>query len=178
MSGGALERVKEYPLSDGDIRRVLGNEIKIFTYPQLKSLRSADQLFDSKGRCIILYLTEGPNVGHWCCLMKRGDTIDFFDPYGDSPEEVKDGIPRSRLESLDMDSPYLTRLLRGSGRKVFYNRHQYQKQRGDINTCGRHCVTRLLYAPLTEDKYYKVVQSSGLSPDDFVSGMTFGMLRK
>lgn len=178
MSGGALERVKAYPLSDGDIRAILGNDIKIFTYPQLKRFRSADDLFDSKGRCLVLFLTEGPTAGHWCCLLKRGDAIEFFDPYGDSPEEVKDEIPKSKREQLDMNSPYLTRLLQASGRPVYYNTYAFQKEKRDINTCGRHCIVRLLYAPKSLETYKRIIDSSGLSPDDFVSGVSASMLGK
>lgn len=177
MSGGALERVKAYPLSDGDIRRILG-DTKILTYPQLKGLRSADDLFDDKGRCLLLFLTESETEGHWCCLLNKKKGIEFFDPYGDSPEEVKDEIPTSRLEALDMDSPYLTRLLRKSGRPVYYNTYKFQKERSDVNTCGRHCVVRLLYAPYSLETYKKIIDKSGLSPDDFVSGVSARFLGK
>jgi len=178
MSGGALERVKACPLSDGDIRRILGEDINIFTYPQLKTLRSANDLFDSKGRCLVLFLTESPTEGHWVCLLNKKKGIEFFDPYGDTPSEIKDEIPRAKREQLDMDSPYLTRLLRASGRPVYTNTFAFQKEKRDVNTCGRHCVVRLLYAPYSLDQYKAVIDSSGLSPDDFVAGLTYDKLRK
>lgn len=178
MSGGALERVKAYPLSDGDIRNILGGDIKVFTYPQLKRLRSAEDLFDGKGRCLILFLTQSETEGHWCCLLNKKKGIEFFDPYGDSPEEVKDEIPRSKRDQLDMNSPYLTRLLKASGRPVFYNTYAFQKTKRDINTCGRHCVVRLLYAPSSLETYRRIIDKSGLSPDDFVSGVSASMLGK
>ena len=178
MSGGALERVKAYPLSDGDIRSILGDDIKIFTYPQLKGLRSANDLFDRKGRCLILFLTESATEGHWCCLLNKTKGIEFFDPYGDTPEEVKDEIPKEKREQLDMDSPYLMRLLRASGRPVFTNTHAFQKEKRDVNTCGRHCIVRLLYAPKSLETYSRIITSSGLSPDDFVSGVTASFLGK
>jgi len=178
MSGGAIERMKDYPLSDGDIRAVLGGDIKLFTYPQLQRLRSADDLFDRKGRCIVLFLTNSPTDGHWCCLMNKKKGIVFWDPYGESPEGVKDEIPESRLKALDMDSPYLTRLLRASGRPVFYNTHCYQKEKVGVNTCGRWCVARLLYSPNTEEYFKRVVDSSGMDPDTFVSGLIAGFLGK
>jgi len=178
MSGGALERVKAYPLSDGDIRRVLGEDIKVFTYPQLKRLRSADDLFDSKGRCIILFLTESETAGHWCCLLNKKKGIEFFDPYGDDPEGVKDEIPKSKRDHLDMNQPYLMRLLEASGRPVYYNTFAFQKEKRDINTCGRHCLVRLLYAPSSLETYKRIIDKSGLSPDDFVSGVSASMLGK
>lgn len=178
MSGEALDQVKEYPLSDGDIRRLLGGNIKILTYPQLKGLRSINQAFDDQGRGIVLFLVNGPTSGHWCCLIKRADSIEFFDPYGDTPAEIKDEIPSSRLEELDMASPYLSRLLKQSGLPIYYNTHCFQSKKGDINTCGRHCVVRLLYAPDSVERYAAIIKSSGLTADDFVSGLTYDRLKR
>lgn len=178
MSGGALKRVKEYSLSDGDIRKVLGDDVKIYTYPQLQTLRSTKELFDTKGRCILLFPTDSPTSGHWCCLLRKKKGIEFFDPYGDSPEEVKDNIPKSRMEALDIDSPYLTRLLRSLGLPVYYNTYAFQRTSRDVNTCGRHCIVRLLYGNLSLEDYKKVIDSSGLSSDDFVAGVTGHLLGK
>lgn len=176
MSGGALERVKEYPLSDGDIRRMLGGSTKIMTYPQLKRLRTIDDLFDEQGRALVLFLTESPTEGHWVCLLNKKKGIEFFDPYGDTPQEIKEELPKSKRESLDMESPYLSRLLKASGRPVYYNTFAFQKTKQDVNTCGRHCVARLLYAPYSLEKYKSIIDQSGMSPDDFVSGLTASLL--
>jgi hypothetical protein len=35
-----------------------------------------------------------------------------------------------------------------------------------------------LYAPYSLQKYASIIKSSGLSPDDFVSGVTYDKLRK
>ena len=174
----SLKTVKDYPLSDGDIRRILGEDIKIITYPMLKSMSSASQMFDSKGRCILLFLTSSPTEGHWCCLLNKADGIHFFDPYGDKPEEQLENIPQNRLEMMDESQPYLSTLLKGSGKPVFYNTHAFQKTASSVNTCGRHCVARCLYAPYSLQKYKKIVDSSKMSPDDFVSGLTYDKLRK
>ena len=175
---GGVQPLIEYPLSDDDIRRVLGNDIEILTYPELERKQSIDECFDRKGRCIILFLTESETSGHWCCMMKHKDGIYFWDPYGDAPEEQKEGLSNSRLQRLDMDQPFLTRLLRASGRPVSYNSHQYQTDGRGINTCGRWCVARLLYAPKSEDYFYNVVKKSKLPPDEFVVGLTSYWLKK
>ena len=174
----SLEEVKDYPLSDGDIRRLLGQDIKILTYPELKNMRSIENCFDSKGRCIILFLTTSPTEGHWCCMLRNKEGIEFFDPYGDPPEAQKEGISGGLLNQLDERQPYLTALMRGSGLPVYYNTHAFQKDKANINTCGRHCVVRCLYSPYSLDKYNKIIKSSGLSPDDFVSGVTADKLGK
>jgi hypothetical protein len=174
----SLSEVKDYPLSDSDIRKILGDDIRIITYPQLKTMRSIDDCFDSQGRCILLFLTDSPTSGHWCCMLNKKKGIEFFDPYGEAPEEQKDGIPRSQLEALDVSKPYLTSLLRASGRPVYYNTHPFQRESRCINTCGRHCVVRCLYAPYTIQKYASIIKKSGMPPDDFVSGLTYDKLNK
>ena len=174
----SIQSVRAYPLSDGDIRELLGDDIKIITYPELEQMRSIDECFDRKGRCIILFLTTSPTEGHWCCMMKRKNGIYFYDPYGEAPEEQKDGVSTSMLEQLNQRQPFLTELLRGSARPVFYNTHGFQKERDGINTCGRHCVVRLMYSNLSTKQYKDMIDKSGLCPDDFVSGVVYEHLHK
>jgi hypothetical protein len=179
MAEGGIKEVRQYPLGDDDIRKILGNDIKIWNYPQLKGLRNINEMFDAKGRAILLFPNVSPTSGHWTCLINRPNKIEFFDSYGDAPDTAqKDGMTKSRLEMLDVERPYLTRLLRASGKPVFYNNRQFQKEAGNVATCGRHCCVRLLYAPYSIDKYNKIIESSGMSPDDFVSGITYDKLRK
>jgi hypothetical protein len=178
MERGGIAKVKQYPLGDDDIRKLLGEDISIHTYPQLAEMRSIKELFDSKGRAILLFPNASPTMGHWCCLINKTDGIEFFDPYGEAPEDQKDGLSKSRLEQLNIDRPTLTALLKASGRPVFYNTHQFQQDKGSVATCGRHCAVRLLYAPYSLDKYNAIIKSSGLSPDDFVAGVTYDKLRK
>lgn len=174
----SLAEVKDYPLSDADIRKILGNNIKIITYPQLKYMKSINECFDNQGRCILLFLTNSPTEGHWCCMLRKKKGIEFFDPYGEAPEEQKDGVPKGQLEALDETKPYLTALMRSSGLPVFYNTHKFQRESASINTCGRHCVVRCLYAPYSIQKYASIIKKSGMSPDDFVSGLTYDKLNK
>jgi hypothetical protein len=177
MSKGGLAEVKSYALSDSDITKILG-PTKIFPYPDLEHMTSIDQCFDDKGRCIILFPNVSATMGHWCCMIRRPKSIEFFDPYGDAPERQKDGLPEHHKENLDIDEPLLTRLMRASGLPVYYNTHPFQSDRAAISTCGRHCVVRLLYAPYSLDKYASIIKKSGLTPDDFVSGVTYDKLRK
>jgi hypothetical protein len=174
----ALKQVKAYPLSDTDIRKVLGSNIKIWNYPQLGGLERVEQMFDDQGRAIILYPNSGPSSGHWCCLINKRNGIHYFDSYGEEPEEPKDDVLEENLKEWGADYPDLLRLLKGSGRPVFYNTHKFQSEKADVATCGRHCCARLLYAPATLDQYAKVIKKSGLTADEFVSGLVFDKLGK
>ena len=171
-----MGRIKDYALSDADLRKILGDDIKILTYPDLENMNSADEMFDEKGRCILLFLIQSPTSGHWCCLLRKKKGIEFFDPYGEAPDEQQECIPEDRLAQLDMDKPFLTKLLRQSGQPVYYNTYPFQKDKSGVNTCGRHCAVRCLYAPYSLDKYLKVIKSSGMSPDDFVGALCANML--
>ena len=178
MLKGGIDEVKEYPLSDGDIRKILGQNIRILTHPDVAKLSSADQLFDNQGRCIMLFLTQSPTAGHWCCLLNKKKGIEFFDPYGGKPGAILDDVPPEVRQQNGETAPFLEELLRRSGRPVYYNAHDFQKDKADVNTCGRHCVARCLYAPYSLDKYAAIIKKSGLSPDNFVSGLTASALGK
>jgi len=173
-----LERVPQYALSDSDLRELLGNDIPIIPYPELKNVSDIDDVFDEKGRCMILFLNSSPTSGHWCCMIRRPDSIEFFDPYGESPNHVVDDVPMPFLKKLDMDKPYLTKLLRAKGLPVYYNNCQFQKDNRSIATCGRHCAVRLFYAPYSLPEYYSIVEKSKMSPDLFVSGVTYKKIGK
>ena len=178
MAEKALGGIKSYPLSDSDIRTILGRDIKIITYPQLAQMRDIRQAFDKKGRCIMLYLTESESAGHWVCMLNKKDHIDFFDPYGEPPEAALKTVPDEEKEEYGEGQPYLTQLFKASGKPVYYNTYPFQKDKADVNTCGRHSVVRCLYAPYTLEQYKKCIDESGMSPDNFVSALTAQKLGK
>ena len=176
-----LGDVKEYPLSDGDIREILGDDISIITYPDLNKIDDINQIFDKKGRCILLFLTSSPTAGHWCCLLSKKKGITFFDPYGEAPEKQKEGADPALLDQLGERQPRLLELLKKSGRPVFYNTFPYQSEGSGINTCGRWCVSRCLYAPKTDEYFHDVVmkaKAKGMDGDAFVSGLTYPVIKK
>lgn len=162
----------DYSLSDGDIRRLLGSGIKITTYPDLHKVSHINELFDRKGRAIIFFPQTDEQTGHWTCMMKNGRTIEFFDPYGEPPDFQKDFVPKPLLERMKMSEPRLAELLLDSGYKIVYNKEQVQELANDVQTCGRHCVGRLLFAHLPVKRYRAMMKKSGLSPDEFVLKLT------
>jgi hypothetical protein len=172
-----MEEVKEYPLSDSDIRKMLG-DVKIWNYPQLKTIKDPNHLFDRKGRCILLCPNAGPTTGHWVCMMNYKDKVEYFDSYGEAPEQPKKGLGKQRLEALDIEHPDLTKLLRAIKKPVYYNTHKFQSESPSVASCGRWCCVRLLYYPKSLNYFKKVIDKSGLNGDDFVSGVTYDKLKK
>jgi len=173
-----LERAESYPLSDSDIRKLLGQHISLITYPDLADMESINECFDKQGRCILLFLTSSPTSGHWCWLLRDRDGIEFFDPYGERPDAQKGGADPVLLQQMDQRQPYLTRLLRNAKVPVFYNKTDFQEEDSDVNTCGRHCAVRCMYDNLTLKKYTQMIKKSGMSPDDFVTKITYDKLHK
>jgi hypothetical protein len=149
------------------------------SYPQLLEHDNIDDVLDEKGRLMLLYLTEDESTGHWVCLLKRGNKIEYFDPYGNyKPDEEKEWLTKEKQEQFGEDTDHLTELLGSSGYKVVYSKAPFQEDKQDINTCGRHCATRLYFKHLSLPQYTQMVIDSGMSPDDFVSAFTFNMMRK
>jgi hypothetical protein len=173
-----MDEAKSYALSDGDIRQLLGSGIKITTYPDLEKMTHIDQMFDKMGRAILFVPQQNEQSGHWCCLMKKGKTIEFFDPYGEPPEAQKDTLDNAHLAKMRMDEPLLADLLTDNPYKVIFNKKQLQELKNDVNTCGRHCVARLLYHKYPIEKYRQVIERSRMPPDEFVVKLTYDELGK
>lgn len=173
-----IEKIEDYPLSDEDVRIILGRDVSIVLYPDLANMESIDECFDSKGRCVLLFLTSSPTSGHWCCLLKKKDGIHFFDPYGEAPEEQKEGASPALLEQMNERQPHLVHLLKASGRPVFYNTHDFQKEDSHVNTCGRWCVVRCMHKGKSIEQFKQMVDDSGMHPDAFVSVVTYKKLGK
>lgn len=170
-----IKKVESYPLSDGDINIILGGT-KIFTYPDLSKFSRLEDIFDSHGRAMMLFLTTSDSSGHWVCFMRRNGAIEYWDPYGLAPEADKKWLSKSKLIGLGEDEPLLMRLIRQSGLPFSYNKYKYQKDANNINTCGRHCCVRLLNKELSEKEYYQKIKNSGMSADEYVTKITYNIL--
>jgi hypothetical protein len=177
MNREEVNEAKEYPLGDDDIEKLLGKTF-IFSYPYLDDVAHIDDVFDKKGRSIMLFLTQDENTGHWICMHKNKEGIHYFDPYGIPPEGNKVWLNKEQLEELDQLHPRLIQLFRESGYPIFYNNHEFQIDKKGINTCGRHCVSRLYFKDLSLEQYKDMIDKSGLTPDDFVIKLTYDILKK
>lgn len=173
-----MEAAKAYALGDDDIKSLLGGDIKITSYPELKGIHDVRQLFDRRGRAIIFFPQQNEQQGHWCCMIKDGKHIEFTDPYGEEPDAQKEGLSEDKLQSMGMDRDDLTRLLDESGCRVIYNKIQLQKLDDSVQTCGRHCVTRLLHYKMPIAKFRAMISRSGMTPDEFAVNATYNDLGK
>jgi hypothetical protein len=173
-----LYKIRQYSLSNDDINAILDPDTKIFSYPKFAQMQHIDEAFDPLGRCVFLFLTESASSGHWVCMFKRGNIIEYFDSYGEKPEAQRSWLTEERLQELGQGYPYLMDLLKKSGYKVYYNTYPYQKDKADVNTCGRWCVARLVCKDFTNHEFYNIVTKSGYKPDDWVALFTYEILGK
>ena len=179
-----IEEAKEYPLSDGDIQRLLPVDTNIFTYPQLEDTTHIDEVFDPHGRAIMLFLTEDDTTGHWIALMRRGDTIEIYDPYGNAPSQWKKKLGGSMEDNRRwrQDRPLLEKKVKEAGYKLAWNKEQHQPVSKDINTCGRHSAMRLLFADYSLPEYnailQKIYKGTGIDPDTLATALTQETLGK
>lgn len=140
-----LNYLIEDPLDDREIRKYLPNA-KILTYDTLGKYTDIEQLLpNDRDYCIILY-RQKPTFGHWVSLDKVGDNLSYFDSYGKIIDEPLNWNNYETNLSLGQSKPYLTQLLDKTDRNVFYNPFRYQSKSNDVNTCGRWCILRCLFA--------------------------------
>ena len=182
MSGFKERQIRGYSLGDDDVRQIIPT-LNIISYPDLLDYDDIHDALDEKGRLLLLYPVDSANHGHWICLLKqkrRGkEYIEFFDPYGGyKPDEEKSWVSRTKQREFGEDTNHLTELLRNCGMQVTYNLYPFQSEQKNVNTCGRHCATRLYFKHLSLPEYTKMVQECGMAPDDFVSSFTYAMMGK
>jgi hypothetical protein len=175
-----MPEIESYALSESDIQQMIPT-LKIVPYPDLLKATKIDDVLDQKGRLMLLYLTENQNTGHWVCLLKYRGTniIEYFDPYGGyKPDGESKWLTPQKLKELGQASKRLTQLLDESSYEVKSNAFPFQKDKMNMNTCGRHCTTRLYFKHLRLPEYIKLVESTGLPADKFVSAFTYNLIGK
>lgn len=173
-----LKPLKKYPLSDTDIQKVLEPDTKIITYPELYKYNHIDEIFDDKGRAIMLYLTENDTTGHWVGLIKKGNVIEMYDPYGFKPDTQPENLGASKAFNKEHGQlyPKFTQMVNNDGYRLIYNKVRSQPFEADVNTCGRHVLTRILLKNLSLNKYNKLLSSikknNNINPDDLITAFT------
>jgi len=167
-----------YALSSDDLYKILENKTNIIDYKLLYNINNIDEVI-KHGSCIILYTTgneNGVSFGHWCCILtdEKKNKIEFFDPYGFLIDtEIKKFIDTD-YGHKNYKGNQLAKLIYNSKYKnIEYNNHKLQNFKKGINTCGRHCASRILFNDLNLNHYIKLIKNLGYKiPDQFVLDLT------
>lgn len=159
-------KVESKPMDSGHVKKL--SQRKGLKYLEYKDVvkKSLQQLLPSKISGVLILIMDNrknSNVGHFVLLMRHPRSgITFFDPYGF-------GI--HQLLRMTKNDAHLERLLRNA-HSAHDNRIQYQKRANDIQTCGRHVVTRWNAASLTHKEYSSLMHLPGFTADELVTLLT------
>lgn len=162
-----------YSVSNFDIEKYFGDG-HIIKYSDLSKFDNIDSVFNGNSFVIIL-IESKPSSGHWCCLLRYKNTVEIFDPYAGTIDNELKYISKAMREKLGEDEPVLTKLLKNSKHKVVVNKYDFQSENDGINTCGRHCILRILMficGGMELQEYIKWFKNSAkklkISNDNFV----------
>lgn len=140
-----IKKIEADPLDDSEIREYLP-DAKIMKYSQLARYGTINELLTKPTDYAILLYEDSENSGHWVCICRYDNTIEYFDPYGHKPDEPLNWTPATTKKKLRENFTYLSQLLNNAMKecKVIYNNVKYQELKENINTCGRHCCFRIM----------------------------------
>lgn len=181
-----IQQLEEIPLDGDDLiimSTKLGNPLcKWMMYDELAKVDNIEALFQEGNNTMFILLQiqtqNGNTVGHWISMTKydpkakntRGFEYGHYDSYGLSVDEEL---------SFTHAQPLLTNIL--TGVKFEENRVQHQafkNKQTDINTCGRHTVSRSVFYYLTNKNYNDLIikpiltRSEVRDPDVMVAILT------
>jgi hypothetical protein len=167
-----IKKNKNISLSDSDLKRLVHGRAKVVIYDKLYQYHNLDELLEPYGAVFLLYLFK-PRYGHWTAIIKRNNkTVEFFDSYGQIPDDVLNHIPLEFRKKTNQDYPYLSRLLWESPYNIEYNEHHFQKHDKNIKTCGRFAALRVIFRHLTLNKFCEIFDRAGKYSDDLATYFT------
>lgn len=137
-----LDEAKNTPLSGDDLQRICpGKVILVRDLPKYKNI---DELLGDELSCYLLYEINEPNVGHWCCLSRHGNIVEFFDPYSGKPDSQLEYIDDDFASVTGQDQRRLTHMLIDCEYDVAYNEFGFQRFDNKTKNCGRWVGMRCL----------------------------------
>lgn len=176
-----LSSAEQYSLSDTDIltiSRAMNVKAEVIIYTNLSRYSTMEQLFQKNNSAVVLfYPTQSSTVGHWTVILRHANGhYEFFDPYGlvpDSEIQYSDYLKANKPVNRN-GTPWLTHLLQSIPKTMLdINRTQLQSHFDHVNTCGTHCMVRLLYSHWPLQEYVRLYGKNGngykgMSPDEIV----------
>jgi hypothetical protein len=177
MTKKDLSKLEQYALSGEDLVKLVG-VIDILTYPDLDNYKNLDDLFKKRDQVVVLFLTESKDFGHWLAMLlhRHKNAVEVFDSYGMKVDSHRTWLSSSELKSLDQVAPQMMDLIKKSKYHAVYNDKCLQED--GVNTCGRHVACRIMHKDMLLPKYIDLIEASGMSPDEFVTLITYKKLGK
>ena len=120
-------------------------------------------------------------VGHWLAMVRRGNAVEMFDPYGargGSDPWFLDHtfVPPASLRELQESTPVMDAWIRQHGCMPVSNPYRFQVMKRGINTCGRHCAVRIMNSQFDIHDYNAYIRHycamHQCTPDELVTMWT------
>lgn len=171
-----LQEKEQKALSGTDILKLLNGKTRVIKYSELANINNINELLFGYNSVVILILSK-ENYGHWVCITRRNDILEFFDSYGyfvDDPIYFKN-TPKYFRKQNNQDYPHLTAILLNSYNEyvITYNELRFQKKDRQTATCGRHVVCRIVYKDMDLYDYYRFLKSIDKDLDKVVTILTY-----
>lgn len=166
-----IKELRKKSFSGEDILTLCDNKTRIITYPELYNFKNIDDVLEPYGNVVILYETS-KGYGHWICVIKHNDKIEFFDPYGLPCDDQLEFISKKFRKENNENFPILSKMLYESGYKIVYNSEQLQKYSDDISSCGRHVSFRIIMKNVPLNEYGALLKRNKYDPDTIVTYLT------
>ena len=135
---------KYIPLSNLDIIKKV--KCKFYPYEDMYKITSISDILP---KSLLLY--QLADIGHFVCIFRNREGINFFDPYGYKPDEELKMMPIERRDKMHHNFTYIIRLLLNQKLPVIYN--EYKLQANDTATCGHCCTIRMLFSDMSNDDF-------------------------
>ena len=145
-----------------DIDNKFGENLQFIEYTDLKELDEKEFL---NMLPLIVYYRNSDDFGHFTLVHivphKKSTAIEFFNSYGEELDSYfyDDTNTGAQVRKYNI-YPYLTDLFINCGLKLTYNQFHFQKRGDNINTCGKHCVARLINNCYDLIKYKKAFDNT------------------
>ena len=82
----SIAKIIHRALSDTDLRRILGRDMKIIKDSELSKFNELNELLPNEKDCCVILYEDPLDHGHWIALSKYKGIFEFFDSYGISPD--------------------------------------------------------------------------------------------
>lgn len=164
-----MHNLQQIPITDTQIRHYFPN-VNIIQYKDLKNYRSIAELCNNpENACFILYVNDATNnggaltvSGHWNLIMydPAHNSVNLFDSYGDCFNDRNLILIGKNRKMFGENEPLLSNLLLSDKtiNTIHYNNKPYQLKNGS-QTCGRHCIYRLMKRQLNNTQYHRHLTS-------------------
>lgn len=167
-----LKDSEKISLSGEDIYQITNQQCLPIPYHRLNEFNNIDEIFDGHLAVALLYETS-ENNGHWVCLIRRDSSIEFYDSYGFAPDREIKLSPYNLRQTPVGSIPHLSSLLSQSKLRITYNTEDLQKEREDVNTCGRYVAARVLFNHMSIPEFNAMLTTNKFGNADFwVSALT------